>query len=285
MNYLKQYEYIAAIAENKSITIAAEKLGIAQSALSRYVRRLEEDFGVQLLDRRRDSIELTRSGVCFLEIGRKMLDLDQSLQLHIRDIQLSERVTIRVGIAPSRAPYILPAIIELFRKQDDKTNIEIFELTTEEINQRILRNEIDVAISVYDEGSSQFEYVRLFNERLLLCDNPKYSSDKPILPGKAQLLRDVMNKIISHNKNVSRTYIEVQNTETAVALVKAGLGFTVVPSYFEEFSHGDGLRYEEIPDSFAISTRTVSLVYRKNRTLNKEEPLFLNCSKQALATY
>ena len=285
MNYLKQYEYMAAIAELRSITLAAEKLGIAQSALSRYIKKLEGDLGVLLLNRNSDPISLTQAGVYFLEIGRKMLSLDQGLKSHIRDIHMYDKVTIRVGISPSRAPYILPVIIGLFRKHDNKTNIEIFELTTDEIKQRLLQNELDLAVSVYDADSSHIEYVKLFDERILICDNPKSTCNHPIFPGKGQLLRGAMNAIIAHNGCYSENYIEVQNTETAVSMVKAGLGFTVVPSYYEEFSHGDGLRYSEIPSTIAFNNRIVSLLYLKRRTLTIEEQLFSKCAKQALSMY
>lgn len=285
MSYLKQYEYVAAIAEFRSITLAAKRLGIAQPALSRYIKRLEEDLGVQLLDRSVDPIALTQAGVCFLETGRKMLAMDQGLKLRIRDMQLTEYVTIRVGIGPSRAPYILPAILELYRKYDKKTNITIFELTTEEIKQRLLKNELDIAVSVYDSDSSHIEFTKLFTERILLCENSKHGNMCPILPGQGQLLREVMDKIISNNNNYENNYIEVQNTETAVALVKSGLGFTVVPSYFEEFSFGDGLKYSELPKSFIPNERIVSLLHRKEKELKKEELLFLQCSKQALSLY
>jgi 3-aminobutyryl-CoA ammonia-lyase len=113
--------------------------------LSRYVKRLEQDIGIQLLNRCSDPITLTPAGIYYLEIGRETLSLDQDLKLYIRDMYSSNRATIRVGISPSRAPYILPAIIELFRKQDSETNLEIFELTTDEIKQKLLKNEIDMA--------------------------------------------------------------------------------------------------------------------------------------------
>lgn len=284
MKYLKQYEYIAAIAEFRSITIAAERLGIAQSALSRYIKRLEGELGVQLLNRDVNPIALTQSGSYFLEIGRKMLALDQGMKLHIRDMQLAEHVTVRIGIGPSRAPYILPAILKLFRKHDNRTNVEIFELTTDEIKQRLLKNELDIAISVYDADSSHIEYTKLFNERILLCENSESPCNSPILPGQGQLLREVMNNIIARN-NYADNYIEVQNAETAFALVKEGLGFTVLPSFFELFSYGDGLRYSELPNSIANKERTVSLMHRKDKSLTEEELFFLQCAKKALSLY
>lgn len=283
MNYLKQYEYIAAVAEFNSITIAAERLGIAQSALSRYIKNLEDKLGVQLLDRSVDPIALTPAGIYFLEIGRKMLALDQGMMLHIKDMQMTDYTTIRVGIGSSRAPYILPVILELFRKHDTQTNIVIFELTTDEIKQRLLKSEIDIAISVYDTDSSHIESIKLFDERILLCENSKQPNNCPIFPGEGQLLREVMNNVVAHNNSYSSNYIEVQNTETAVALVKAGLGFTVVPSYFEEFSFGDGLAYSELPNSFSKKERSISLMYRKDKTLKKEELFFLECAKEALS--
>ena len=283
MNYLKQYEYIKAIAECRSITIAAEKLGIAQSALSRYVKKLENDIGAKLLDRKNEPISLTQSGVYFLEIGRKMLSLNQDLKSHIRDLELLDSVTIRVGIGPSRAPYIMPAILDLYRKQDSITNIEIYEITTDEITKRLIKNELDIAISVYDAESLNVEQVKLFRERVLFCENAKRPSKCPILPGKGQFLRETMDNIINSNKSYSKNYIEVINAETAVALVKAGLGFTITPSYFEEFTHGDELKYSELPSSIASKNRVIALLYKKGRKLSKEELLFLECAQQALS--
>lgn len=282
MNYLKQYEYIAAIAEFRSITIAAERLGIAQSALSRYVKKLEDELGVELLNRSVDPIALTPSGVYFLEIGRKMIALDQGMMLHIRNMQTKEFSTIRLGIGSSRAPYILPAVLGLFRRHDTQTNVVIFELTTDEIKQRLLKNELDIAISIHETDSSHIECIKLFNERILLCENSTQHCNCPIFPGEGQLLREVMNNLVAHN-NYSNNYIEAQNTETAVALVKAGLGFTVVPSYFEEFSFDDGLVYSELPNLFSKKERSISLMYRKDKTLKKEELLFLQCAKEALS--
>ena len=68
-------------------------------------------------------------------------------------------------------------------------------------------------------------------------------------------------------------------------MVKAGLGFTVVPSYYEEFSYGDGLRYSELPNTITLNDRIVSLLYLKDRILKKEEMLFLKCAQQSLSVY
>lgn len=280
MNYLKQYQYVAAIADYRSMTIAAERLGIAQSALSRYVKKLEDSLNVKLFDRTIEPIALTEAGICFLETGRKMLALDQAMKLHIREIQLPEHSSIRVGIGITRAPYILPAILKLFRRHDSHTNIMIFELTTEEIKGRLLKNELDVAISVFDTDSSHIKYVDLFGERILLCENAAAPSDCPIYPGEGQFLREVMNDVVASNPRYSNSCIEAQNTETAVALVKAGLGFTVVPSYFEEFSFNDGLKYSELPS--VLKERTVSLMYRNDKTLKPQEKLFMQCAIEAL---
>lgn len=283
MNYLKQYEYIAAISDYKSITIAAERLGIAQSALSRYVKKLEQSLGVQLFSRTSEPITLTEAGHCFLETGRKMLALDQAMKLRIREIQMPEHSYIRIGIGITRGPYILPVILKQFRKQDDRTNILIFELTTEEIKRRLLKNELDIAISVFDTDSSRIQYVDLFKERILLCENSAAACNCPIYPGAGQFLRGIMDAIVADGIDDSKCYLEAQNTETAVAMVKAGLGFTVVPSYFEEFAFGDGLKYSELQNASASYERLVCLLYRNDKTLRKEERLFMQCAIETLS--
>ena len=74
--------------------------------------------------------------------------------LHIKDMQMTDYTTIRVGIGSSRAPYILPVILELFRKHDTQTNIVVFELTTDEIKQRLLKSEIEVPFYVFGDAFS-----------------------------------------------------------------------------------------------------------------------------------
>ena len=282
MNYLKQFEYVTAISDYQSITLAAERLGIAQSALSRYLKNLEKSLGITLFDRTTEPISLTEAGRCFLETGRKMLALDQAMKLSIRDLQTQEHSSIRIGIGVTRGPYLLPAILKLFRKHDERTNVLVFELTTEEIKRRLLKNELDVAISIGEEEASHIQYVTLCRERILLCESAHAPSKCPIYPGEGQFLRAVMNAVVAGSADCSKTYIEAQNTETAVAMVKAGLGFTVVPSYFEEFSFDDGLQYSELRGACPAKERTVSLMYRSDKILNKELQLFMRCATEAL---
>lgn len=282
MNYLKQYEYVSAIAEYGTITLAAEKLGIAQSALSRYLIKLEKGLGTTLFDRNIEPITLTQAGKCFLETGREMLALDREMKRQIHNLDGLGCIDIHLGIGITRAPYILPAVIKKFREFDKKTNIVVFELTTSEINRRLIKNELDFAISIYDDEIVSIQKIELLEEKILLCRKIGSKNNTPIYPGRGQALREIMQKVVEQNSVYSSNYIETQNTETAISLVKSDLGFTVVPSYFEEFSSGDGLEFIELDKTYDNRERKVSLMYRKDKILKEEEKLFIKCAKASL---
>jgi DNA-binding MarR family transcriptional regulator len=101
---LKHYEYVIAIVTHGGVSQAAESLGLAQPTLSKYLKKLESDLGIELFDRSTLPIRLTRAGEIYVETGRRMLDLDRQLCKQLEEIKENKNTVIRVGISPSRSP-------------------------------------------------------------------------------------------------------------------------------------------------------------------------------------
>lgn len=114
MDGLKSFEYVLTIAETSSISEAAESLGIAQSALSRYILKLEKEIGVELFDRTTLPIILTEAGRYYVEAGKKILDVNRQLEKRLEDVKTHKNLEIRIGTGPSRAPALMPLILDSF---------------------------------------------------------------------------------------------------------------------------------------------------------------------------
>ena len=101
-----------AVAEELHVSRAAEKLHVAQPAVSEQIRKLERDLGVELLDRTRQRIALTDAGAAFLAEARRVLEGAQLARLAARSAQGREASRLRVGYAPAALPAIVPRTLQ-----------------------------------------------------------------------------------------------------------------------------------------------------------------------------
>lgn len=285
MDYSKPFKYFTEIARQQSISLAAEKLNIQQPALSQYLKKIETELGIELFNRSTNPIQLTDAGKSFLVTANKIIDADIQLKKKLRDIK-NQPFTLRVGISPSRAPYLLPIILKDFTIACPNTNIETFETSTEKLNSGLTHGLFDLIISVFNNGTQNFTKCDLFEEKILLAvpKSVERESFESVLKnnniisfGKGQLLTNFLSALPKHC-----SHIECQNIISALSLVKAGLGVALVPSYMKEFGTKNDVEFLTIPpDLCRASQRQVCIFFRNEQYLSKSEKIFLCCAKKS----
>lgn len=298
MSDLKKYEYVIAVEACGGISQAAEMLNIAQPTLSKYLKKLENELGIELFDRSTIPIRTTEAGRRYIETGRKMIDLDRQLQKQLCELKLNRNTVIRVGISPSRSPYLMPTIVEAFKQINPQGRIAIEERMTAELNQRLARGDLDLTISLLDEDTANFERIELFDENILVAvaKNSRYNCNcaldalrtAPFINvGSGQTMWKTANEIIK-NVGADKPDIECQSIESALALVKRGLGVMIVPSYIAQYGGEEqkhqlefldlpAQAYQKQPTAFK---RRVCLFYRKTQVLSQAEKDFIFCVKE-----
>ncbi len=298
MSYLKKYEYVIAVANFGGISQAAEKLNISQPTFSKYLKKIEGELGMELFDRSTLPIKLTRAGECYVEAGKRFIDLDRQLQKQLDEIKSNSNSVIRVGISPSRSPYMMPDIISLYKKQNPNGRVIIEERTTAELNKRLMLGELDLVISLLDKDTECFERIDLFEESILLAvhksECPENASAKEILMsstvinvGKGQAMWQILNELVE-DMGICQPEIECQSIESALALVKRGIGAMIVPSYIAR--NGKNYQNEEVcflplfdrdsQSKASTYNRKVCLFYRKEQFLTQAERAFIDCVKK-----
>src|SRR3954453_11341334 len=120
---LRHLRYFVAIAEERSITRAAERLWIAQPGLSTQGRRLEAEVGIQLLNRHPRGVELTPAGVVFLERARATLAAAETARSTGTELEAGLVGTIRLGIATEAGAGLAPPLLADFGR--DKPSVEV----------------------------------------------------------------------------------------------------------------------------------------------------------------
>ena len=184
---LRHIRYLLAVAECRSITKAAEKVRIAQPALSRQLRLLEEELGVALVDRSASGTVLTSVGTVFVDRMRHVLaDIDGAVS-DIRALSATAPLEIRIALPPMESQYFGLDFIDHMAAGDPPALIRITETWTGTISELLLANTVDVGI-VSDSQVAGFAIkTEVWTGKLFLLSKRKdgdSTSDSPIAVGE-----------------------------------------------------------------------------------------------------
>ena len=304
MNDLKTFQYVLTIAEMGSITDAADTLGIAQSALSRYILKTEKNLGIELFDRTSLPITLTEAGRLFVEAGRKILDINHQLEKNIEEYKVYKNQELKVGVGPSRAPDLIPLILSEFSKDNPEIIVRIDEHRTAELAKRLQEGKEDMIITFLNQETIAFEMEELFQETVVLAvpDRFRKEVESAIHRGKVNLKEIAVPFVSLHEGRQLRTALTILTggvkpaydcdyMESAMSLVCHGLGVALVPSYWKMIGKDDSIRFypiqipgklnaEEENQLQKIINRKIGIFYRKEQFLSVAEKAFIDAAKR-----
>lgn len=149
---LRQVRLFLAAAEEGSITAAARRMSLTQPALSRQIKALEEELGVELFTRGAHSVALTPAGRVLAEEGGKLLDRAERVVMRVRAEADGE--PLRIGYAPSLAGPLLGAALERFSQLHPRVRVQLFDCSSAEMRERLAQGKLDVVVTVPWEGDT-----------------------------------------------------------------------------------------------------------------------------------
>ena len=164
---LRHLRYFPAVGEASNFTKAAAQLRVAQPALSRQVKGLEDEIGVDLLRRGSRGVTLTVEGKLFLEEVRELLKHAEESVEKIRALARNEHSELHVGYAPTPTVEILPPGIAAFRKSVPRVKLLLHDLSSDEIVTRLRNGTLELAIMAQLHGlrpavGIEFELLRTY---------------------------------------------------------------------------------------------------------------------------
>lgn len=252
---LKEQLYVVTLAEEGSITEAAEKLYLTQPALSIFLSKLEKSIGKPLFERRNSKLIPTFLGELYLTTARQMLQLAHEYNLQQSLIVDNTLGRIRIGIQTRRSPQIIPLLFDFFHETHPNLKIIFEEGNTNDLENMLLDNKVDLMISSVSNESDTFYYRHLYPERILaviapsIWENTLKKSHKDsvdlrdfndqtfILPHVGQSLRKDMDEILSQKGVSPSKIIEIRSLETIARLAAKGVGLGFIrEGYTKSFS-------------------------------------------------
>lgn len=176
------YHYFLVLAEELNLSNAAKRLFISHQALSKYLKGLEENYGVAFFERK-PKIALTQAGITMLDALRQVELIEQNLCNQLTDIKEDKSGTIHFGITEGRYPIIVPKLLKEFRLLHPKVELVIHRTTSPEMQDMVVNNSLDLFLSgVSNITVANLKYEKVIEEHMyiVISDNllRQYFSDQ-----------------------------------------------------------------------------------------------------------
>ena len=167
---LHQIENIIAIDREHSISKAAEKLFLTQSALNQQLLRLEKELGIPLFERHKHGMVPTYAGNIYLATARQMIDMKEQTYRIIRDIGEENIGEISISYTPERGSLMFSHIYPIFHAKYPNITFRVCEARGKKMEQLLLQKEVTLACTAYETGSQKpdFEFQAMSEELIVL---------------------------------------------------------------------------------------------------------------------
>ena len=292
-----QLEYLMAVANCGSFSVAAEHCFVTQPSLSMQIKALEEELGAVLLDRTKKPIIPTAVGEVVLEQARETLRSYNYIRESIAEMRGETAGKMRLGVIPTIAPYLLHKFIPTFIKEYPKVELEISEMVTADIIEALKHDRIDAALvasGTCGEGITEHD---LFSDHFYAYVSPSHplfersniriediDFKELILLSRGNCMRDQILELCQAAHNTpSRFYFESGSLDTLMRMVDCTSSMTIIPEMALEFiPQARRNRVKSIAKS-ATSRRValaVSRTYVKQSIVEALRKTILNCVNQ-----
>lgn len=291
---IQQLRYLLAFDDLRHFSLAAKQCFVAQPTLTTQLKKLEEELGVQLIDRGASPLRPTPVGEKVIAQARIILEDVAGMHALLREETGSLEGTYVLGIIPTLAPYLLPLFLQSFTAGFPDVHLVIREMQSAEIMEGLKRGKVDIGLLVTPLEEKQLREIVLFHEPLLVYAAPgeRILTNDPLLPEHVNqeelwimeqghcFRNQVLNicNFPSGGRHLGRSVtFQAGSIETLKNMVRNNLGYTIIP---EMSVHPELDREYVKPFAAPQPAREVSLVVSKAFS---REQLLVELRKSILA--
>lgn len=243
-----QLEYFLAVANYGSFSAAAENSFVTQPSLSMQIKNLEDELGVVLLDRSRKPVIPTEAGRIVLEQAKEAISSFYDIKEKVSDLKGEVAGTLRLGVIPTIAPYLLHKFIPAFSRKYPKVELEIREMITPDIIEDLEKDMLDAAIMA-GGAPHDIQEIELFNDKFYAYVSPSNNLYERsniriedidvrqlLLLSEGHCLRDQVMELCQAKRKVASGYnFESGSIETLMRIVDNTSAITIIPEMVIDF--------------------------------------------------
>ena len=268
---LRDIEYVVAVDDLRNFSRAAERCGVSQAGLSEQVRKLEALLDVTLFERSRRHVAPTPDGVRLIALCRDVLAAARTLIEHARAQTGALDGRLRIGIIATLAPYYIPGLLPLLRRDYPQLTLQLTEGLTEGLLRRLRDNELDLVIAALPVRDDVFQAMPVFDEPFVAVfprTHPRAGKrdiriedlDGPdlLLLEEGHCLRD--QALALCGMTTSRQQRLATSLEMLWHMIGAGEGYSLIPEL--ALRHRETLQDLVTIRPLAEAERSIGLVWR-----------------------
>ena len=273
---LAQLMYLVALDDHRHFGQAAEACHVSQPTLSVQLRKLEDELGVELIDRSHQPVVPTGTGERIIEQARTVLAERDQLQMLAAEVQDRVAGTLRLGVLPTLSPYLIPLVLPALETAYPDMTVVLREWPTAEVLDALQRDVLDVGLIATGEADSDFHVDPLFTEPFVgyMAADHRLAGRSPLdvqalslddlwLLSEGHCFRDQVLQICSRRPARSQTRLESGSLETLIHLVQRSGGMTLLPALATCHMPKDEQHTHVRQFAPPVPSRTIRLVTRR----------------------
>jgi LysR family hydrogen peroxide-inducible transcriptional activator len=280
---LRQLEYVVAVDEHRNFQRAADSCFVSQPGLSAQVAQLEGMLGARLFERGRSGVLVTDAGVVAVAGARRVLTEARDLADAVRAVSAPLTGTLKLGVIPTIAPYLLPNVLPSLKKEFPGLRFLLRESQTSVCLEQLKNGELDVVLLALEVDLEGFEVMPLLEDRFLVAmavDDPltkkKRVGDSDLENREVLLLEDghcLRDQALSVCTRMGASEFgdfRAGGLNTLLEMVGQGLGVTLLPqmAVAQEAERRKGVEVRRFRGREPF--RTIGLVWRRESARAEE---------------
>ena len=284
---IQQLYYYMELCKQKNFTEAGYACNMTQGALSKQIRKLENELGITLIRRNTRKFELSKEGEIFLSYAKKMTGTYEEM---LKNVQKNQE--IKIGCMPVLVPYHFARLVADFRKEYPDIKLVIDERIASEIQENSDRYDFLILRENMMEDQKKFRFSPLYDDKLcavLYEKHPLYGRDRLqlkelkddvfIFPERGSGSYEVFYKSCEKAGFEPKIAFEFPQANTIMSFVSEGVGVTITFSTVYREAKCAGVKMIPLEDELHS---VISLFYRKNKPLDYAKKQFLNYVREHL---
>ncbi|QWW67317.1 LysR family transcriptional regulator [Rhizobium sp. WYJ-E13] len=278
---LRQIQYFVAVAEQGSVTRAAQNLSISQSSITEALKELENDLGVVLFERHPRGLSITHNGHQFLRHATKILASVSDARTSFSGQQNIPSGTLNIGVTSLVAGYVLSDLLARYRRACPGVEVSAIEDNGSYLEHLLIGGELDVAVMVIsnlrDRMALQAEILETSPYRLWLpMGHPLVSADiisiadiarEPLIMLTVDEIEENTGKLLTALGARPHVAFRTRSVEAVRSLVATGAGVALLPDLVYRPWSLEGDRIESRDVSGSLPVVQVGMVWRKGSSL------------------
>jgi DNA-binding transcriptional LysR family regulator len=246
---LRHLRYYVAAAEALNFTKAAERLRIAQPALSRQVQDLEDEIGVDLMKRSPRGIVLTAEGKLFLEEAKGIIAAAEDAVKKVQALARGDYGELHIGYGPSPSIELLPPAMSAFQKANPRVNVRLHDLSGDEMIEGLRDGSLELCVmsDLLEDTGVGIEFHCLITYPICVAMSPHHALVKKKAVTLAEACAEplvafrrkgysnyhhLLAQVFGGPRQVPRIAVECDGASSLVTEVEAGRGVAILPSVY-----------------------------------------------------